>query len=121
MVDDAHGFGWLGDRGMGSAQCAGLDQQQLPVLMGTFGKAVGTAGAFIAGSHVLIDYLINHGRHYVYSTAMPPAQAVATLRAIETLQNAPHLRQALKNNIQWFPKNNYLDVIENLLIYERKI
>ncbi len=102
MVDDAHGFGWLGDSGMGSAQAAELDQQQLPVLMGTFGKAVGTAGAFIAGSQVLIDYLINYGRHYVYSTAMPPAQAAATLSAIKILQDSPLLRQNLANNIQWF-------------------
>ncbi|MFT5314005.1 MAG: 8-amino-7-oxononanoate synthase, partial [Paraglaciecola sp.] len=56
MLDDAHGFGVLGTTGMGSAEALALSQQQLPVLMATFGKAIGTAGAFVAGSRELIDY-----------------------------------------------------------------
>lgn len=102
MVDDAHGFGWLGENGLGSAEHFALNQQQLPVLMATFGKAVGTGGAFIAGSQVMIDYLINHARHYIYSTAMPPAQASATLAAVKQIIDEPQLRAQLKENIDWF-------------------
>ncbi|MGJ8678969.1 aminotransferase class I/II-fold pyridoxal phosphate-dependent enzyme [Paraglaciecola sp.] len=84
MVDDAHGFGVLGEHGFGVAEQENLSQQQLPVLMATFGKAVGTAGAFVAGSAELIDYLVNFARHYIYSTAMPAAQAYATLACLQS-------------------------------------
>lgn len=101
MLDDAHGFGVLGKSGMGSIETFGLSQSQLPVLMGTFGKAVGTAGAFVAGSAELIDYLINCARHYVYSTAFPPAQATATLASIKLLQSG-QLQAKLQANIALF-------------------
>lgn len=101
MLDDAHGFGVLGESGMGSVEEFSLNQQQLPVLMGTFGKAVGTAGAFVAGSQELIDYLINFSRHYIYSTAMPPAQAVATLTSIQLLRDGKR-QKVLKHNIATF-------------------
>ncbi|MFQ3198626.1 MAG: 8-amino-7-oxononanoate synthase, partial [Paraglaciecola sp.] len=86
MVDDAHGLGVLGNNGLGSVQAQNLSQQQVPVVMGTFGKAIGTAGAFVAGSADLIDYLTNFSRHYIYSTAMPPAQAVATLASFTDIK-----------------------------------
>jgi 8-amino-7-oxononanoate synthase len=101
MVDDAHGFGVLGDTGMGSLEMSNLDEHKVPILMATFGKAIGTAGAFVAGSSDLVDYLINFARHYIYSTAMPPAQAVATLASLNSVQN-PEKRQQLKQNIQYF-------------------
>lgn len=101
MVDDAHGFGVLGEKGLGCAESAGLSQQEVPVLMGTFGKAVGTAGAFIAGSRQLIDLLINTARHYIYSTAMPPAQALATLYSLEQLRDGRR-RKTLNDNIHYF-------------------
>jgi 8-amino-7-oxononanoate synthase len=101
MVDDAHGLGVLGNSGLGSVQAQNLSQQQVPVVMGTFGKAIGTAGAFVAGSADLIDYLTNFSRHYIYSTAMPPAQAVATLASFtDIVQGAK--RDALHHNIQLF-------------------
>ena len=103
MMDDAHGLGVLGDSGMGSCQTHGLSQQQVPVLMGTFGKAVGTSGAFVAGSDTLIDYLQNFSRHYVYSTAMPPAQARATLASLEEIRK-PERRHQLYENITLFRK-----------------
>lgn len=101
MVDDAHGFGVLGDKGMGSAEQFNLSQQALPILMGTFGKAIGTAGAFIAASHQVIEYLLNFARHYIYSTAMPPAQCMATLASIKANVN-PQQRQKLAANIRLF-------------------
>ncbi len=102
MVDDAHGFGWLGDSGLGSVEVHGLSQDELPVYMATFGKAIGTAGAFIAGSQALIDFLVNHARHYIYSTAMPASQAFATLASVKQIQSDSESRQRLKDNIAWF-------------------
>lgn len=101
MLDDAHGFGVLGTRAMGSAEHYQLTQQQVPLVMGTFGKAVGTAGAFVAGSQALIDYLVNEARHYIYSTAMPPAQALATLYALQHIPGSGR-QQQLQDNIAAF-------------------
>jgi 8-amino-7-oxononanoate synthase len=101
MVDDAHGFGVLGDTGMGALEQVGLNEKEVPILMATFGKAVGTAGAFVAGSQDLIDYLTNFAKHYIYSTAMPPAQAVATLVSLQAIQQSDQ-RALLQENIQTF-------------------
>ncbi|TPV54079.1 8-amino-7-oxononanoate synthase [Aestuariibacter sp. GS-14] len=101
MLDDAHAFGVTGKFGLGSIDAYQLSQQQCPVVMGTFGKAVGTAGAFIAGSHALIDYLVNYARHYIYSTAFPPAQAVATLHALSRVTQGSE-REKLHSNIAHF-------------------
>ena len=101
MLDDAHAFGVTGEYGLGSIDAYQLSQQQCPVVMGTFGKAVGTAGAFIAGSHALIDYLVNYARHYIYSTAFPPAQAVATLHALSLVTQGAE-REQLHANIAHF-------------------
>ena len=102
MLDDAHGMGVLGENGFGTAEALNLSQQQVPIVMGTFGKAVGTAGAFIAGSQTLIDYLVNFSKHYVYSTAMPPAQAVATLYSLTHIASDTARRETLQTNITYF-------------------
>ena len=101
MLDDAHGFGVLGDSGLGTIEACGLSPKDVPILMGTFGKAVGTAGAFVAASEQVIDYLINFSKHTIYSTAMPPAQAVATMTSIEKIRKG-EAREALLNNIEQF-------------------
>lgn len=92
MVDDAHGFGCLGKTGAGSAEHFGLTQEQLPILMGTLGKAAGSFGAFIAGSETLIESLIQFARPYIYTTAMPPAVAAATRASLRLIQ-AEHWRR----------------------------
>lgn len=102
MLDDAHGFGVFGESGAGSCELHQLNQQQVPVLMATFGKAIGTAGAFVAGSQQLIDFLVNSARHYIYSTAMPAHQARATLAALQLIKQQPERRQQLQQNIQHF-------------------
>jgi len=102
MVDDAHGMGVLGENGLGSIEAQALSQSDVPIVMGTFGKAVGTAGAFIAGSQALIDYLVNFAKHYVYSTAMPPAQAVATLYSLTHIAADTSRKDALNENIVYF-------------------
>lgn len=102
MVDDAHGFGCLGNNGGGSAEHFGLSQNQLPILMGTLGKAFGTSGAFITGSEALIETLIQFSRAYIYTTALPPAVAAATRVSLKLLQGEHWRRQQLQKNIQQF-------------------
>jgi 8-amino-7-oxononanoate synthase len=82
MVDDAHGLGVIGRRGRGTLECLGLSTQQVPILVGTLGKAFGTFGAFVAGSETLIETLIQRARSYIYTTALPPAVAHATCAAL---------------------------------------
>ncbi len=85
MVDDAHGLGVTGPGGAGSVAAAGLDVDDVPVLMATLGKALGTSGAFVAGTEDLIEALIQGARNYIYTTATPPALAAATLAALDLL------------------------------------
>jgi 8-amino-7-oxononanoate synthase len=102
MVDDAHGFGVLGANGGGCAEHFNLDCEQLPILMGTLGKAAGTYGAFVAGSEALIETLIQFSRTYIYTTALPPAVAAATLESIELIQNESWRREQLQQLIARF-------------------
>lgn len=102
MVDDAHGFGCLGQRGGGCAEHFGLGLDDLPVLMGTLGKSFGTFGAFIAGSDALIETLIQEARSYIYTTAMPPAVAAATRVSLRLLQTEHGRRERLNTVIARF-------------------
>ncbi|WP_111642728.1 8-amino-7-oxononanoate synthase [Marinimicrobium alkaliphilum] len=102
MVDDAHGFGCLGATGAGCAEHFGLGQDRLPVLMGTLGKAFGTAGAFIAGSETLIETLIQFARTYIYTTAMPPAVAAASRVSLRLMAEEPWRREHLHTLIARF-------------------
>ncbi len=83
MVDDAHGLGVLGPQGAGSVAESALSQDEVPLLMGTLGKALGVSGAFVAGSAALVDGLVQVARSFVYTTAMPPALAAGTCAAID--------------------------------------
>jgi 8-amino-7-oxononanoate synthase len=96
MVDDAHGLGVLGDRGRGSAAHWRLDARQVPVYMGTLGKALGTAGAFVAGSSELIETLIQTARSYIFTTALPAALAEATRCSLQILQQEDWRRERLQ-------------------------
>lgn len=102
MVDDAHGIGVLGDHGAGTLEHYGLNQQQVPILMGTLGKALGSFGAFVAGSEELIETLIQSARSYIYTTALPPAVAEATRAALRLLQTEPERRSHLHKLIRYF-------------------
>lgn len=101
MIDDAHGFGVLGNQGAGIRNDAGLSSRELPLYVGTLGKALGGFGAFVAGDDALIDYLIQFARPYIYTTAIPPAVAEAMLDNLERLQN-DDLRTTLNGHIQYF-------------------
>lgn len=102
MVDDAHGFGVLGENGGGVAEEFGLDGAALPVLVGTLGKAFGTFGAFVAGSDTLIDYLVNSARSYIFTTALPPALAAATRASLRIVSGEPERRAHLRALIAHF-------------------
>ncbi len=102
MVDDAHGFGVMGDRGAGSTEAAGLTSDDVPILMGTLGKALGTAGAFVAGSELLVEGLVQAARNYIYTTAMPPAVAAATLVSLQLLDEESWRREHLSSLIRRF-------------------
>ncbi|KJK09338.1 8-amino-7-oxononanoate synthase [Pseudomonas alkylphenolica] len=102
MVDDAHGLGTLGRNGGGVVEHFGLSHEQVPVLIGTLGKACGTAGAFVAGSEELIECLIQFARPYIYTTSQPPALACATLRSLQLLRSEHWRREHLAALIQQF-------------------
>jgi 8-amino-7-oxononanoate synthase len=86
VVDDAHGLGVVGASGRGALEHFGLGAEEVPVLVGTLGKAFGSFGAFVAGGADLIEYLIQTARTYIYTTALPQPVAAATRRALELAQ-----------------------------------
>ena len=102
MVDDAHGFGPLGATGAGIVEHFGLGLEDVQVLVGTLGKAFGTAGAFVAGSDELIETLIQFARPYIYTTSQPPAVACATLKSLELLRTEHWRREHLNKLIARF-------------------
>jgi len=102
MVDDAHGLGVLGPQGRGSVAAAGMGIDEVPILMATLGKALGTFGAFVAGDEALIETLIQHARTYIYTTAPPPALACATLAALRRVQLDDWRRAQLQSLVARF-------------------
>lgn len=92
MLDEAHAAGLLGDEGAGLASDLGLSQR-VHIQMGTLGKALGSFGAYIAGSRRLIDLLINRARSFVFTTALPPAVAAASSAAIDIVRGDSALRR----------------------------
>ncbi|SPR97670.1 8-amino-7-oxononanoate synthase [Cupriavidus taiwanensis] len=85
VVDDAHGFGVLGERGHGVLEALGLSSERL-VYIGTLGKAAGVAGAFVAAHETIIEHLVNTARPYIYTTAAPPAVAHALLASLAIIE-----------------------------------
>lgn len=101
MVDDAHGIGALGTHGRGTLEHFGIEAE-VPLLMGTLGKALGTSGAFVAGDDELIEFLINKARPYIYTTAQPPALAEATRTALRLVGEEGWRRDKLNTLIRRF-------------------
>jgi 8-amino-7-oxononanoate synthase len=102
MVDDAHGLGCLGATGGGCLEHFGLTEAEVPILMGTLGKAFGSFGAFVAGSEALIESLIQFARPYIYTTAVPPAVAAASRAALRLVREEGDRRVHLQNLVQRF-------------------
>lgn len=101
VVDDAHGFGVLGE-GAGTVAHFGLSVTEVPVYIGTLGKALGTFGAFVAGSETLIEYLVQRARTYIYTTAPPPALAAATRSALAVARRETWRRAHLADLVARF-------------------
>ena len=99
VIDDAHGFGVLGPHGEGSLAHFNLTAAPRILLMGTLGKAAGVGGAFVAGSATAIDYLLNKGRSYIFTTAAPPAIACALSKSLHIIRNGDALRANLMARI----------------------
>jgi 8-amino-7-oxononanoate synthase len=94
MVDEAHATGVLGPGGAGLVDALGLGDR-VPVQMGTFSKALGSAGAYVAGSRALVDLLVNRARSFVYTTGLPPAVVAAAGAALDLVAREPERRQTL--------------------------
>ncbi len=99
LVDDAHGTGVMGKTGRGTLEHFGVESR-LPFQMGTLSKALGGSGAYVAGPSTLIQYLVNHARSFIYTTAPPPAAAAAALAALDVIRNEPERRTRLWTNRQ---------------------
>ncbi len=103
-IDDAHGVGVLGEAGRGSIAAAELSSHDVPLRLVTFGKALGSAGAALVGDADLIAHLAETARPHIYTTALPPAQAAATLAAVRVARcmEGDALRARLQANIVRF-------------------
>ncbi|QLI80409.1 8-amino-7-oxononanoate synthase [Chitinibacter fontanus] len=99
-IDDAHGFGVLGD-GRGTLAELSIDSPRI-IYMATLGKGAGVAGAYIAAEQVVIDYLINTARAYIYTTAAPPLLACALHASLDVIEQDTERRERLQAHIQYF-------------------
>ncbi|HUT54175.1 MAG TPA: 8-amino-7-oxononanoate synthase [bacterium] len=93
MVDEAHALGVLGQSGRGALEHFGLAAADVDVLMGTLGKALGSSGAFVAGSAELIEFLVNRARTFIFTTGPAPAAAGAALEALRVIREEPWRRE----------------------------
>jgi 8-amino-7-oxononanoate synthase len=108
-VDDAHGFGVLGEHGKGSLShfqsTENMPKSPRIIMMATLGKAAGVAGAFVAGEQVVIDYLIQTAKSYVYSTPAPPALSATLIESVNLIENGDDLRAHLQHLIATLKQN----------------
>ncbi|WP_417499783.1 8-amino-7-oxononanoate synthase [Methylophaga sp.] len=102
LIDDAHGFGVIGEGGRGTVSHYQLTADKAPIVVGTLGKAIGTGGAFVAADELVIETLIQQARSYVYTTAQPPAIAAATLVSLDLVEKEQWRRDQLQQLIQQF-------------------
>jgi 8-amino-7-oxononanoate synthase len=107
LIDDAHGFGVLGQKGAGILEHAGIQSTNEAaariIYIGTLGKAAGISGAFIAAHKTLIEWIMQKGRPYIYTTASPPAIAHGLLKSLELMSDDSY-RSSLNKNIQYWKK-----------------
>jgi 8-amino-7-oxononanoate synthase len=97
IVDDAHAMGVLGENGRGTSEYFGVYPD---VIIGTLSKAIGAEGGFVCGSKVLIDFLLNHARTFIFQTSLPPAICAASYEALEIIEHSKEKRQLLLSNVK---------------------
>lgn len=108
VLDDAHGFGVLGNQGRGTADHFGLTDK-VDILCGSMSKSLASTGGFVAGDRDFIEYLRTHGKHTIFSAALSPAQAAAASAAIDVLQNEPEHLERL-----WHNTRRYIGLLKDL-------
>ena len=113
MVDEAHATGLYGSNGSGLIEEEGVTDK-VDIAMGTFGKALGSYGAYIAASRDMVDYLINRARSFIYSTALPPAVIGASTAAVDIIQAEPKLRRKLHKKARLFKETLTKGGLDNL-------
>jgi len=104
IVDEAHATGIFGKNGSGVVEEQGL-VEKIDLIIGTFSKALGSFGGYVACSKTLVDYLINTARSFIYSTALPPSIIAANLASLELVEEEPQRRRDLINNADYFRKS----------------
>jgi len=102
MIDDAHASGVLGANGKGTVSHFGLDPADVDIQVGTLSKAIGVLGGFIAGPRHLVEWLVNRGRPFLFSTSAPPAVAAACIEALDILEESPELVERLWDRTRFF-------------------
>ncbi|AMA64856.1 8-amino-7-oxononanoate synthase [Candidatus Arsenophonus lipoptenae] len=126
LVDDAHGIGVIGKEGKGSCYLYNIKPELLVI---TFGKAFGLSGAALLCDEITANYFLQYSKHLIYSTAMPPAQAVALTEAVKQIRQNDILRANLQRNINYFrqvsreykfPLLNSNSAIQPLIIGDNK-
>ena len=100
MVDEAHGTGVFGKKGMGVVEHFNLSKK-ISIVMGTLSKAVGSLGGYVSGDTDLINYLRNKARPFMYTTALPPAVCAASIAGIKLIRKDPSLRESLWRNVRF--------------------
>ena len=103
MVDDAHGLGVFGERGRGTAEHFGLDDE-VDLVMGTFSKSLAAVGGFVAGRGDVIEFVKHHARSEIFSAAPPPASVAAALKAVEIVEREPERRKQLWENTHFMKR-----------------
>jgi 7-keto-8-aminopelargonate synthetase-like enzyme len=103
IVDDAHATGVLGQQGGGTVEHFGLSGA-VDIIMGTMGKALGSFGAFVAGTGELRELLINRARSFIFTTALPPAVVASAQEALRLVDKEPEWRNVLWENVDFFKK-----------------
>jgi glycine C-acetyltransferase len=102
MIDDAHASGVLGEGGKGTVSHFGLEPSRVDIQVGTLSKAIGVLGGFIAGPSHLIQWLVNRGRPFLFSTSAPPAVAAACIAALDVIRDEPQRLERLWSNTRLF-------------------
>ena len=101
IIDEAHATGVVGPGGAGLAASMGLEND-VDMIVGTLGKALGGFGAFVTGRSGMIDWLTNTARSFIYTTALPPTVAATSLAALELIEREPERVENLKRNAAYF-------------------
>jgi len=120
IIDDAHGTGTIGKSGKGTLEHFEIENSSRTIIMGTMGKAMGSFGAFVAGTKDLKEYLINRSRSFIFTTALPPSVPAAAIQALNIIETKPAIITKLKENAS-FMRNGLKGLGFNTLESETQI